>query len=150
MAYASMFGALTAVGAYIMIPLPPVPITMQTLFVSLEHCWADISGPTGSPYPLRSGKASRVSGRRNNHEARYIAFDEPTASLDPVGRRRILETMRQLHRSGISIIHITHDVNDIADADRLLVMDKGKIIQDGIPREIFSKMAGGTGYSLRR
>ncbi len=72
---------------------------------------------------------------------RYIAFDEPTAYLDPGGRRRVLETMERLHRSGIGIIHITHDVNDIADADRLLVMDKGKIIQDGTPREIFSKMA---------
>ncbi|HEY5496955.1 MAG TPA: ATP-binding cassette domain-containing protein [Syntrophales bacterium] len=72
---------------------------------------------------------------------RYIAFDEPTAYLDPVGRRRVLETMERLHRSGIGIIHITHDVNDMADVDRLLVMDKGKIIQEGTPREIFCKMA---------
>jgi biotin transport system ATP-binding protein/energy-coupling factor transport system ATP-binding protein len=72
---------------------------------------------------------------------RYIAFDEPTAYLDPSGRRRVLETMGRLHRSGIGIIHITHDVNDIADADRLLVMDKGEIIRDGTPREIVCKMA---------
>jgi biotin transport system ATP-binding protein len=72
---------------------------------------------------------------------RYIAFDEPTAYLDPVGRRRVLQMMEQLHREGIGIIHITHDVNDMADADRLLFMDKGKIILDGPPRDILCKMA---------
>ncbi len=72
---------------------------------------------------------------------RYIAFDEPTAYLDPTGRRRVLETMGQLHRSGIGIIHITHDVNDMAKADRLLVMDKGEIIRDGNPRDVLCKMA---------
>lgn len=72
---------------------------------------------------------------------RYIAFDEPTAYLDPTGRRRVLEMMEQLHQEGIGIIHITHDVNDMAKADRLLVMNKGKIILDGRPRDILCKMA---------
>ncbi|NTW76967.1 MAG: ATP-binding cassette domain-containing protein [Syntrophaceae bacterium] len=72
---------------------------------------------------------------------RYIAFDEPTAYLDPVGRRRVLQMMDRLHGEGIGIIHITHDVNDMADADRLLVMDKGEIILDGPPRDILRKMA---------
>jgi biotin transport system ATP-binding protein len=73
---------------------------------------------------------------------RYIAFDEPTAYLDPESRRRVLQMMARLHREGIGIIHITHDVTDMADADRLLVMDKGRIIQDGPPREILFQMAG--------
>ena len=72
---------------------------------------------------------------------RYIAFDEPTAYLDPLGRRRVLQMMDRLHGEGIGIIHITHDVNDMADADRLLVMDKGEIILDGPPRDILRKMA---------
>ena len=71
---------------------------------------------------------------------RYIAFDEPTAYLDPESRRRVLQMMARLHREGIGIIHITHDVSDMADADRLLVMDRGRIIQDGPPREILCKM----------
>jgi len=72
---------------------------------------------------------------------RYIAFDEPTAYLDPVGRQRVLQTMERLHREGIGIIHITHDVSDMADADRLLVMDKGRIILDGPPQGILRKLA---------
>jgi biotin transport system ATP-binding protein len=71
---------------------------------------------------------------------RYIAFDEPTAYLDPVGRQRILEMIQKLHRRGMAIIHITHDMNDLLDADRLLVMDRGAIALDGTPRDIFSRM----------
>ena len=72
---------------------------------------------------------------------RYIAFDEPTAYLDPAGRRRVLQMMDRLHREGIGIINITHDVGDMADADRLLVMDKGRIILDGTPRDVLRKIA---------
>jgi len=72
---------------------------------------------------------------------RYIAFDEPTAYLDPIGRKRVLQMMDRLRREGIGIIHITHDVNDMAVADRLLVMNKGEITLDGPPRDILRKMA---------
>ena len=72
---------------------------------------------------------------------RYIAFDEPTAYLDPSGRRRVLQMMEQLHRQGIGVIHITHDVNDMVDAGRLLAMERGEIILDGPPREILHKIA---------
>ena len=72
---------------------------------------------------------------------RYIAFDEPTAYLDPFGRRQVLQMMERLHRQGIGVIHITHDVNDMVDAGRLLVMDRGEIILDGPPREILHKIA---------
>ena len=71
---------------------------------------------------------------------RYIAFDEPTAYLDPVGRQRILEMIQKLHQRGIAIIHITHDMNDLLDADRLLVMDRGAIAVDGTPRDVFSRL----------
>ena len=79
---------------------------------------------------------------------RYIAFDEPTTYLDPTGKRVVLNTMARLHREGIGIIHISHDVNDMADADRLLFMDKGEIIRDGIPRDVLCKMAENRDYSL--
>lgn len=71
---------------------------------------------------------------------RYIAFDEPTAYLDPVGRQRVLEMIQKLHHRGIAIIHITHDMNDLLDANRLLVMDRGAIAVDGTPLDVFSRL----------
>ncbi|MEN6621880.1 MAG: ATP-binding cassette domain-containing protein [Smithella sp.] len=95
-----------------------------------------------APHTLSGGEKRLVSlaGILIMHP-RYIAFDEPTAFLDPVSRLRVLQTMKSLHGKGIGIIHITHDVYDMIDANRLLVMDKGKIIMDGSPREILLKMA---------
>ncbi|HAJ28101.1 MAG TPA: energy-coupling factor transporter ATPase [Syntrophus sp. (in: bacteria)] len=69
---------------------------------------------------------------------RYLALDEPTAYLDPAGRRRILLMIRQLHREGMGIIHVTHDIGEVADADRIIVMEGGGIIMDGTPAEICS------------
>ncbi|MFH1079234.1 MAG: energy-coupling factor transporter ATPase [Pseudomonadota bacterium] len=80
---------------------------------------------------------------------RYIAFDEPTAYLDPVGRKRVLEMIQKLHHRGIAIIHITHDMNDLLDADRLLVMDRGAIVIDGTPRDVFSRMETMREFGLR-
>jgi biotin transport system ATP-binding protein len=68
---------------------------------------------------------------------RYIVFDEPTAYLDPAGRQRVLEIIRKLHREGMAIIHIAHDLRDVADADRIVVMDRGGILTEGTPREVF-------------
>ncbi len=69
---------------------------------------------------------------------RYLALDEPTAYLDPAGRRRILRMIRQLHRDGMGIIHVTHDIGEVADADRIIVMERGAIIMDGTPAEVCS------------
>jgi len=71
---------------------------------------------------------------------RYIALDEPTAYLDPAGRQRVLQMIQKLHRHGIAVIHITHDMNDLLDANRLLVMDRGTIALDGRPQDIFSRL----------
>ena len=70
---------------------------------------------------------------------RYIAFDEPTAYLDPVGKQRVLEIIRRLNREGMAIIHIAHDRRDIAEADRVVVMDRGRIVLTGKPEEVFVK-----------
>ncbi|MFA5182498.1 MAG: ATP-binding cassette domain-containing protein [Syntrophales bacterium] len=67
---------------------------------------------------------------------RYLVLDEPTAYLDPAGRRRILGMIRQLHREGMGIIHVTHDIGEVADADRIIVMERGGIIMDGSPSEV--------------
>ena len=68
-----------------------------------------------------------------------LVLDEPTAMLDPVGRKEVLGTVEQLRRErGITVILITHHMNECINADRLLVMSAGHIIADGTPKEVFS------------
>ena len=94
-----------------------------------------------APHTLSGGEKRLVSiAGVLAMKPRYIAFDEPTAYLDPVGRKRILDMIQKLHHRGMAIIHITHDMNDLLDADRLLVMDRGAIVLDGTPRDIFSRL----------
>lgn len=68
-----------------------------------------------------------------------MIFDESTAMLDPLGRREVLETMEMLHKEkGITIITITHHMDEAARADRIIVLDDGRILKDGAPRDIFA------------
>ena len=73
-------------------------------------------------------------------EPRYIVLDEPTSSLDLTARRRLLEVLHKLHRRGIAIIHVTHHVDEIVGADRIIVLDQGKIALDGRPDEVFCRV----------
>ena len=68
-----------------------------------------------------------------------MIFDEATAMLDPSGRREVIETMEKLNREqGITVLTITHYMNEAARADRVIVIDDGRVLADGTPREIFS------------
>ncbi|MDO5478880.1 MAG: ATP-binding cassette domain-containing protein, partial [Clostridia bacterium] len=68
----------------------------------------------------------------------YIVLDEPTAMLDPKGREEVLDTILKLNReNGITVILITHFMNEAALADRIVVMDKGTVKMEGTPKEIF-------------
>jgi biotin transport system ATP-binding protein len=67
---------------------------------------------------------------------RYIAFDEPTAYLDPAGKQRVLEIIQGLNGDGMAIIHIAHDWQEISRADRVVVMERGSILREGTPAEI--------------
>lgn len=70
-----------------------------------------------------------------------IVFDEATAMLDPTGRKEIVSAMKRLNREmGITVITITHYMNEAVEADRIIVMNKGEIISDGTPEEIFSEV----------
>jgi biotin transport system ATP-binding protein/energy-coupling factor transport system ATP-binding protein len=69
----------------------------------------------------------------------YIAFDEPTAYLDPAGKQRVLEIIRRLNREGMAIIHIAHEMRDVAEADRVVVMDRGQVLRTGTPAEVFGQ-----------
>ena len=70
---------------------------------------------------------------------RYIAFDEPTAYLDPAAKQRVLEIIRRLNREGMAIIHIAHEMRDVAEADRVVVMDRGQVLLTGTPAEVFGQ-----------
>lgn len=72
-------------------------------------------------------------------EPTYIAFDEPTSYLDPSGRDRILEVLKELHKQSLTIIHVAHDMDEIVDADRILVMKESRIVFDDSPSAVFSK-----------
>ncbi|KYH28842.1 MULTISPECIES: energy-coupling factor transporter ATPase [Clostridium] len=70
-----------------------------------------------------------------------IIFDEPTAMLDPSGRKEVINTIKDLNSNyGITIVLITHYMEEAVEADRIVVMDKGKIVMEGSPREIFSNV----------
>lgn len=70
---------------------------------------------------------------------RYIAFDEPTAYLDAAAKQRVLSIIRRLNREGMAIIHIAHDMRDIAEADAVAVVDRGRLVMNGTPAEVFAK-----------
>ncbi|MEG2073654.1 MAG: energy-coupling factor transporter ATPase, partial [Angelakisella sp.] len=70
-----------------------------------------------------------------------IVLDEPTAMLDPKGRREVMKTLRKLNREhGITIVIITHYMDEAAQCDRVLVMEHGKIILEGLPAKVFSQV----------
>ena len=68
-----------------------------------------------------------------------IIFDEPTAMLDPKGRKEIMKIIDELHRDGITVILITHFMDEVINADRVIIMHEGKVLLDGTPQEVFSQ-----------
>ncbi len=68
---------------------------------------------------------------------RILVLDEPTAMLDPGGRRDVMNILRQLHRNGVTVILITHFMNEAAEADRILVLNGGEILLEGTPEYVF-------------
>mgnify|MGYP002796568315 CR=1 FL=1 len=76
-------------------------------------------------------------------EPRCIVLDEPTAMLDPIGRADVLRTIKTLNRErGVTVVLITHHMDEAAQADRLVVMAKGRIVADGAPKEVFQDVEG--------
>jgi len=103
-----------------------------------------------APHLLSGGQKQRIAiagviAMRPN----CIIFDEPTAMLDPSGRREVINTIKKLNREeNITIVHITHFMEEAVDADRVIVMDQGQIVLEGKPKEVFSKVEELKGLGL--
>lgn len=92
-----------------------------------------------APHNLSGGQKQRVAiAGVIAMRPRCLVLDEPTAMLDPVGRQEVMDTIRRLNRQeGITIVHITHFMDEAVWADRIVVMDRGGIVRDGPPAVIF-------------
>ena len=102
-----------------------------------------------APYKLSGGQKQRVAiagviAMRPD----CLVLDEATAMLDPRGRAAVMQTIRQLRDAGISIVAITHYMEEAAQADRVLVMSEGHIVMQGTPEEVFSHTEELHGYHL--
>lgn len=95
-----------------------------------------------SPNKLSGGQKQRVAiAGVMAMKPQCIILDEPTAMLDPNGRREVIRTVHQLNRSeGITVLLITHYMEEATEADRILVMDEGCVVMDGVPGDIFSRV----------
>ncbi len=92
-----------------------------------------------SPNKLSGGQKQRVAiAGVVAMKPKCIIMDEPTAMLDPIGRQEVLEAVHKLNKEDkVTVILITHYMNEVIDADKVFVMDKGKVVIEGTPREVF-------------
>ena len=95
-----------------------------------------------APHQLSGGQKQRIAiAGVIAMRPRCIVLDEPTAMLDPRGRAEVMKTLRDLNREhGITIVLITHHMDEAAQCDRVVVVDRGKLLMDGLPREVFSRV----------
>ena len=103
-----------------------------------------------SPNRLSGGQKQRVAiAGVMAMRPECIVLDEPTAMLDPNGRKEVIRTVRELNqKEGITVLLITHYMEEVIHADRVIVMDDGKLVMDGTPREIFSRVDELKSYRL--
>lgn len=103
-----------------------------------------------SPNKLSGGQKQRVAiaGIVAMHP-KCIVLDEPTAMLDPNGRKEVINTITQLNKQeGVTVVLITHYMEEVIGADRIYVMDKGSVVMEGTPKEIFSRVEDLKSYRL--
>lgn len=103
-----------------------------------------------SPNKLSGGQKQRVAiAGVMAMRPQCIVLDEPTAMLDPNGRKEVVKTVHELNRrEGITVVLITHYMEEVIDADRVIVMDDGRVVMDGTPKEVFSKVEELKAYRL--
>ncbi len=95
-----------------------------------------------APFKLSGGQKQRVAiAGILAMETECIVLDEPTAMLDPQGRQEVIETLKRLNKEkGITVILITHYMDEATQADRVIIMDEGKVLTEGVPREVFAEV----------
>lgn len=101
-------------------------------------------------YKFRKASPNKLSGGQKQRVAiagivamkpKCIILDEPTAMLDPLGRKEVINVLHELNkRENVTIILITHYMEEVIDADRIFVMDNGKVVMEGTPRDIFTEV----------
>ena len=96
-----------------------------------------------APHLLSGGQKQRIAiAGVLAMKPKCIVLDEATAMLDPIGRSEVLSTIERLHKQdGITVVLITHHMNEAENADRVIVMNDGRLAMDGTPREVFSRKA---------
>ena len=96
-----------------------------------------------APHLLSGGQKQRIAiAGVLALKPKCIVLDEATAMLDPIGRSEVLSTIERLHKQdGITVVLITHHMNEAENADRVIVMNDGRLAMDGTPREVFSRKA---------
>ncbi len=94
------------------------------------------------PHHLSGGQKQRVAiAGILAMKPKCIIFDEPTAMLDPSGRKEVMQTIKHLNETEkITIVHITHFMDEAVNADRIIVMDEGQIVLEGTPKHVFSQV----------
>ena len=105
---------------------------------------------SGKEYKFRNASPNKLSGGQKQRVAiagivamkpKCIVLDEPTAMLDPLGRKEVIHVLHELNKKeGVTIILITHYMEEVIDADHVFVMDNGKVVMEGTPRQIFSQV----------
>lgn len=124
----------------------------ENLGVETEEIWKRVEESLGvvgmlsyrafSPNKLSGGQKQRVAiAGIVAMRPKCIVLDEATAMLDPRGRKEVLRTVQKLNReAGITVIWITHYMEEVTEADKIFVMDEGRIVMEGTPRELFSRV----------
>jgi energy-coupling factor transport system ATP-binding protein len=97
---------------------------------------------THAPHLLSGGQKQRIAiAGVLAMKPRCVVLDEPTAMLDPIGRKEVMDTIKKLNaESGVTVVLITHHMDEAAQAQRLIVMSHGKAVADGAPREVFQRV----------
>ena len=124
----------------------------ENIGVPTEEIWERVekSLKAVGMYKFRNASPNKLSGGQKQRVAiagivamkpKCIVLDEPTAMLDPLGRKEVIHVLHELNKKeGVTIILITHYMEEVIDADHVDVMDKGRLVMDGTPRQIFSQV----------
>ena len=124
----------------------------ENIGVPTEEIWERVESALNAVgmYAYKESNPGRLSGGQKQRVAiasvlamkpKCIVLDEPTAMLDPGGRKDVLDVLHDLNkRSGVTVILITHNMEEVTASDRVFVMDKGRVVMNGTPKEIFSRV----------